>query len=57
MAFSDLLIRDVVKPDTLNLVEEEEGKSLECIGMGDDVLNKADTKITINKQDLIMLNS
>ena len=30
-----------IKPDTLNLIEEKVRDSLECIGTGDNFLNKA----------------
>jgi hypothetical protein len=34
-------IKDLnIKPDTLNLIEEKVGKSLECISTGDNFLNR-----------------
>jgi hypothetical protein len=29
-----------IKPDTLNLIEEKEGNTLECIGTGDNLLKR-----------------
>jgi len=39
--FKSTWIKDFhIKPDTLNLIEEKVGKSLEHIGMGEDSLNQ-----------------
>ena len=47
-------IKDLnIKPDTLNLAEENVGKSLECIGTGDNFLNRTPMaqalRLTINQ--------
>ncbi|KAL6055071.1 hypothetical protein STEG23_035314 [Scotinomys teguina] len=55
-------IKDLnLNPVTFNLIEEKVGRSLECIGTGDNFLNIAPVaqtlRLTINKRDLIKLNS
>jgi hypothetical protein len=54
-------IKDLnVKPDTLNLKEEKVGR-LECMGTGDNLLNRTPTaqalRSTVNKWDLMKLKS
>ena len=44
------------RPDTLNLIEEEVGNSLTCIGTGDNFLTAQVLRSTI-KQDLMKLES
>ena len=50
-----------IKPDTLNLMEEDVGKSLACIGIEDNFLNRTlmvqALRSTINKWDLMKLKS
>ena len=50
-----------IKPDTLNLIEEKVGSSLECIGTGEIFLNRTPMaqalKSTIDKWDLMKLKS
>ena len=50
-----------IKPDTLNLIEKKVENSIECIGTGDNFLNRAQIvktlKSTINKWDLVKLES
>jgi len=37
-------IKDLhIKPDTMNLIEEKVGKNLECIGTGENFLNRKNT--------------
>jgi hypothetical protein len=55
-------IKDLnIKPDTLNLIEERVGKSLELIGTGGDFLNRTSIAHAISsrvdKWDLIKLES
>jgi hypothetical protein len=55
-------IKDLnIKPDTLNLIEEKVGKSLELIGTGGSFLNRTPVvralKSRIHKWDLIKLES
>ena len=55
-------IKDLnIKPDTLNLVEEEVGKSLELIGITQNFLNRTQVVHTlrsrIDKCDLLKLES
>jgi hypothetical protein len=50
-----------IKSDTLNMIEEKVGNSLECINPGDNLLNRAPTaqalRSPINKLDLMKLKS
>ena len=50
-----------IKPDTLNLIEEKVGKSLERMGIGEKFLSRTPMvyalRSTINKWDLIKLQS
>ena len=50
-----------IKPETLKLIEEKVGKSLEDMGTGEKFLNRTSTachvKLRINKRDLIKLQS
>ena len=50
-----------MKPDTLNLIEEKVGKSLEFMGTGEHFLNRTPMvyalRSTIDKWDLIKLKS
>ena len=50
-----------IKQDTLNLMEKKVGNSLECIGTGDNFLNRTPVtqalRSTINKWDLMKLKS
>ena len=50
-----------MKPDTLNLIEEKVGKSLEFMGTGEHFLNRTPMvyalRSTIDKWDLIKLQS
>ena len=50
-----------IKPDTLNLIEEKVGKSLELIGTGGNFLNRTPMahalRSTIDKWDIIKLES
>jgi hypothetical protein len=50
-----------MKPETVKLIEEKVGKSLEDMGTGEKLLNKTAMacalKLTINKWDLIQLQS
>ena len=53
-------IKDLhIKPDTLNLIEEKVGKSLEHVGPGEKFLNRTpmayDLRATVDKWDLIKL--
>lgn len=55
-------IKDLnIKPDTLNLIEEKVGKSLELIGTGENFLNRTPItqalRSTIDKWDFIKLKS
>ena len=55
-------IKDLnIKPDTLNLIEKNVGNSLECIGTGDNFLNRTPLvkalRPRINKWILIKLES
>ena len=55
-------IKDLnIKPDTLNLIEEKVGKSLELIGTGGNFLNRTPMaqalRSTIDKWDLMKLKS
>jgi hypothetical protein len=55
-------IKDLnIRPDTLNLIEEKFGKSLEFIGTGGNFLNRTlkvhDLKSKIDKWDLMKLES
>jgi hypothetical protein len=53
--------RPQYKPDTLNLIEEKVGNSLELIGTGDNFLNRTPSaqalRSTINKWTLVKLKS
>ena len=56
------LIKDLnIKPDSLNLIEEEVGNSLEPLGTGDNFLNRIPMaqalRTTIDKWDLMKLKS
>ena len=60
--FKSKWIKDLnVKPDTLNLIEQKVGSSLELIGTGDNFLNRTPIaqalRSTINKWDLMKLKS
>ena len=50
-----------IKPETLNLIEEKVGNSLECIGTGYNFLNRTlipqVLRSAINKWDLMKLKS
>ena len=50
-----------IKPDTLNLLEEKVGNAFECIGTGDNFLNRTPMaqalRSTIGKWDLVILQS
>ena len=46
-----------VKPETLKLIEEKVGKSLEDMGTGERFLNRTAMACTIDKWDLIKLQS
>jgi hypothetical protein len=55
-------IKDLnIKPDILNLIEERMGNSFECIGTGENFLNRTPTaqalRSTIDKLDLMKLKS
>ena len=55
-------IKDLnTNPDTLNLIKEKVGNRLECIGIGDNLLNRSPIaqalRLTINKCDLTKLKS
>ena len=55
-------IKDLnIKPDTLNLIEEKVGNSLECVGTGDNFLNRTlmaqSLSSTIDKLDLMKLKN
>ena len=55
-------IKDLnIKPDTLNLLEENVGNSLECIGTGEIFLNRTPiaqaVRSTIDKWDLLKLKT
>ena len=50
-----------IKLDTLNLIEEKEGNSLECIGTGENFLNRTPMaqalRSTVDKWDLMKLKN
>jgi hypothetical protein len=50
-----------IKPDTLNLIEEKVGSGIECIGTGDNFLNRTPVRqalrSTITKWDIKTLKS